>query len=326
MNERFGQETDLSQPIPTVMEMNDSSASAAQKALWAFDYMPNTYNFARETYDYPHDTYDFTSDSNLVNPDSARLDSNGLNEDENEYKCEMTQTQGPNDLMLSLLPNSGRLLSFKNSEGNVEDLGPNWPLSNSRIKQPEIHCEPATLSLFQEIQTPEVVEDVTEESLRSTQTTIDQDIHINQTKPIKKPLSKKAQRASLNLAACEGAPLPALNADEVRHKKLIESALKQSNRDCFDFFEKQIALKEAKEQDRNDKLTDQARQALEWEREKFDRETAHAKEIHELNQKEKELACKLECNQALLLAQNQTASDEFRERREIIKDCQKNHM
>lgn len=87
-----------------------------------------------------------------------------------------------------------------------------------------------------------------------------------------------------------------------------------------------MALKEAKEVDCNDKLADQARQALDWEQEKFERETKRAHHTHELKFEENKLARKLDGDQALLLAQNHTASYERRERREVIKECQKTQM
>lgn len=94
----------------------------------------------------------------------------------------------------------------------------------------------------------------------------------------------------------------------------------------LNFFEKQIAVKDAKERDHNERMADQALQTLTREREKFDQETDRANHAHELHLQEPELTQTLDAKQALLLVQNQTASYERRERHEVIKDCQRNKM
>lgn len=171
-----------------------------------------------------------------------------------------------------------------------------------------------------------LITDLNEDILSFTQNQVSESpVVLPVEKPVK-PLTKKAKQAAQNLATREGAPLPALNADEVRRKKPIENALKKSDTDRFVFFEKQIAMKNTKDQERSDQLANQAGLALNWEREKFELEFERSIQREERIQQQAERAREHESDRALLLAQNQTASDERRERREVIKECQKNKM
>lgn len=219
----------LSQPMPTSMEMTDSSAAAAQSALFEFDYMPSTYNFTRKTYNLPHDMYDFDSELSSVNWESELMDSTNLDGDENEDDCQMNQTQEINDFLLDCQPGSSFLLSFKNTEGNIEELGPNWPFSDSGGMNSPNDGEPEPESSMEEVETSDFIKEVIEDRPNLNQPPIEPHSKMPQSDQPKKTLLKKAQKAALNLATQEGAPLPALNADEVCRKKPIESAVKQSN-------------------------------------------------------------------------------------------------
>lgn len=89
--------------------------------------MPNTYNFARETYDHTHDTYDFDSQLNSETPGTPLLDSTLQIKEDTQDQSQMTHTQQTNDSLLDMVGGSKVSLAFKNSEGQIEELGPNWP-------------------------------------------------------------------------------------------------------------------------------------------------------------------------------------------------------
>lgn len=320
---RFGV---VGQPIPTFMETNQIAHSAAQAALMEFDYMPNTYNFARETYDYAHDTYDFDEDSNSINEDASVQTGTIENEAKTYPDTELTPSIHRNDTFLNLLNQSNAGFAFENSDGEIEDLGSNWAKSPTVFLQGDVDEGINSLSPIIQPETDTSVKDVNDGFKTRTQPLIEEEPKPIEPPPAKRSKSKKAEKAAKNLATREGAPLPALNADEIRRKKPIESALKQSDRDRFDFFDKQMALKNEKDQERNNQLADQAIQSLKWEREKFERETEQANQNHLLHREEQERTSKLDSDRVLLLAQNQIASEERRERREIIKECQHNKM
>lgn len=82
----------LGQPIPTFMDMNNVASTTAEAALFAFDYMPNTYNFANETYDYPHNTYDFEKSESPSILDCPNLNANLINTQDNGTEIDKTKS------------------------------------------------------------------------------------------------------------------------------------------------------------------------------------------------------------------------------------------
>lgn len=119
-----------------------------------------------------------------------------------------------------------------------------------------------SLSPIQDLEDQDLINEVNRESLSIPHTAIEPKRSADPGEIPKKPQYKKVKKVALNLESRKGAPLPALNAEELWRKKTSKSALKQSEPDQFSFFENQITIKDAKEQDHNDKLAEQALQTL----------------------------------------------------------------
>lgn len=117
----------VGKPIPTFMSMNATAKAAAEAALFEFDYMPNTYNFARETYDYPHDTYDYYSEPNSVVHEQSGLNAHNTDDQVEPNEGALSETQGTNEQILNLVGGPNCSLNFKKAEGQIEALGRHWP-------------------------------------------------------------------------------------------------------------------------------------------------------------------------------------------------------
>lgn len=108
------------------MEMNETANSTAEAALFAFDYTPNTYNFARETYDYPHNTYEFASNSNSDLDQCSDTDSSLPTQEETLHQIQMTNTPKTTESVMNVNIIQDRNIILKDLDSRLQGLGLDW--------------------------------------------------------------------------------------------------------------------------------------------------------------------------------------------------------
>ncbi|KAH9814296.1 hypothetical protein DFH28DRAFT_1095773 [Melampsora americana] len=138
---------------------------------------------------------------------------------------------------------------------------------------------------------------------------------LNMDVPQHKTQTKKARQAHQSLAKRPAKPLPALNANEVKKKKTIDNALKQSSLERMQYFDKQMQLASEKQDQRANAASTSAAEALEFKQKKWDLQ---------LEREDKKIAS--ESARLLQITQLNNENEERKARREAIERCHKENM
>ncbi|EGF98922.1 uncharacterized protein MELLADRAFT_113131 [Melampsora larici-populina 98AG31] len=118
-----------------------------------------------------------------------------------------------------------------------------------------------------------------------------------------------------NLAKQPAKPLPALNANEVKKKQTVDSALKQSNSERLSFYKEQINLASIKQDERAQIASTAAADALTFEKEKWKTQQVH-----------KDAKSASEAAQLFQISQATRDHEDKKAQQEAIERCRKEKM